>query len=246
MNKIPAKALLIAGLVVMFGMPILPTILALFFPTLSGDSGLLMACFLCSPSLGVVLLVLAQAKNRLENGDVDADGLFRALTPAQICLMISMLLLTAGMAIGALGNEEFGGIVVFFAMIGIVASIILAIVRGAVRSAEIRRERERRLVALDLSRRPVPSDVQTVPKEYCERCGHAFDKGTLEEFHGYKLCYSCVAMMKKAEQAEKLKEMVKCSACGAEYKKDKMIFVDDEYLCSDCFHSRYDDPPPVG
>ena len=233
MNKISSKALLIIGLTVEFGNPVLIVFIALLFPNMPGEVAMPLIFFF--DCLGIVILTLSLAKKRLENGKIKAESVFRALTPSQICLIISMALIVIGEIISAIGISFFGWISVI-GIYGIFASIILAIVRAVI----IRRKCKVMAAVFKVDHTTVSSGIQYKPKGQCERCGAAADVVTLKELNGYKLCSSCAEIMIAAQHSEILNVKAKCCVCGKEYKKSNMIYVDDQYICDSCFRSRYD------
>ena len=239
MKKMSSKALLITGLIVLFGNPFILVIIGFIFPNMSGDFAMPIIYFF--DCLSVVILTLSLAKNRLEKGKVNAENIFHALTPAQICLIASMILLTVGVTIGVIGSSTLGGILGGLAFIGIFVSIILAIARAVQRI----RKFKAKVSASRVSHTPVSSGVQYKPKEYCERCGTAADKGTLKELNGHRFCSSCTEIMAAAQSSELLKPKAKCCGCGNEFEKSKMIFVDDHYICNNCFRERYAGSIPI-
>ena len=239
MKKISSRALLITGLVVEFGNPIFIAIIALMFPNMSGDFAMPIIYFFdCA---GVIILTLSLAKKRLERGTIKAENLLKALTPAQICLITSMVLLVVGVTIGAIGSQAFGGMVGGIGIIGVFVAIILAIVRAV----KIRQERKAREPVYKPTYTPATTNIQFKLKEYCERCGAAADKGTLKELNGHRFCSSCTEIMAAAQSSELLKPKAKCCGCGNEFEKSKMIFVDDHYICNNCFRSRYAGSVPI-
>ena len=233
MKKISSRALLITGLVIEFGNPIFIAIIALIFPNMSGDFAMpIIYFFYCA---GVIILTLSLAKKRLERGTIKAENLLKALTPAQICLISSMILLFGGVTIGSLGSSSFDGLLGGVGFIGILVSIVLAIVRAV----KNRQERKAREPVYKATYTPSTNGVQFKPKEYCERCGAAADKGTLKELNGHRFCSSCTEIMVAVQSSELLKPKAKCCGCGNEFEKSIMIFVDDQYICDSCFHELY-------
>ena len=149
MKKISSKALLIIGWIVGFGAPLFSVITGLIFPGVSrGVERAILYFLFCT---GVVLLTLSLAKKRIEDGVVKADNLLPALTPAQICLIVSMNLLWMGMAVITAGNRSIGTFLTGTGDFGAFVSIILALIRAAGKKNE-------RKSALSDSRRSDESD----------------------------------------------------------------------------------------
>ncbi len=239
MKKLSSKALLIIGLIVEFGNPFFLVIIGLMFPHMSGDFAMPIIYFFdCA---GVIILTLSLAKKRLERGTIKAENLLKALTPAQICLITSMVLLVVGVTIGAIGSQAFGGMLGGIGIIGVFVAIILAIVRAV----KNRQERKAREPVYKATYTPPTTGVQFNPKEFCERCGAAADKGTLKELNGHKFCSSCMEIMVAAQSSELLKPKAICCGCGNEFEKSKMIFVDDQYICDCCFRKLYSGSTPI-
>ena len=115
---------MIVGLIITFESPFF-YLIALFFMS----EKLAMALFFCCCSLGFIILTLSLAKRRIEEGKVEAEDILHALTPAQISLIVSLILFAAGGTIGAFGSSTFAGVLFILAGIGIFVSIIFVFVR---------------------------------------------------------------------------------------------------------------------
>ena len=229
MKKKGSKALLIIGLIVGLGSPLFVILLVLFFPGIPNEAYFPLTIFFYG--LGVVLLAFSLAKRRIDKGETRTHNLLRALTPAQIALILSVILLLIQVILAEFLDRFPTGIDAFVLLglliiMGFIASIALAAVRWATHQKKSR-------AALSAS--------GDSPIEYCERCGAATYKGTLKKQNGYILCDSCAKIIEAEEDFEILNSKRKCCVCRKEFDRNRMILVDDQYFCDSCFRSRYAD-----
>ena len=236
MKKISWIAFLITGLILISGNPVFIVIIAFIFPKMPGEISIpILNLFYC---MGVVLLTLSLAKKRMERGTVKANNLLRALTPAQICLIVSMIFYASGMFIAASpDNMTTGGILCVIGMLGVFGAIVLAICRAVY----IRKTRQKTLneVYNAAVARASGERIPDRQKERCERCGGAAEEKKFKIIDGHKFCRQCAEIKLKEIEAEVLKNTGECSICKTEYNKDDMILVDDKYICGACFSARY-------
>ena len=229
MNKISSKALLIIGLTVKFGNPVLIVFTALLFPNMPGEVAMPLSIFF--DCLGIVILTLSLAKKRLENGKIKAESAFRALTaltPSQICLIISMALIVIGEIISAIGISFFGWISVI-GIYGIFASIILAIVRAVI----IRRKCKVMAAFFKVDHTTVSSGIQHKPKGQCERCGcdlHLIRKDQITSINGKLYCDVCTEYLKKLSSAQKYN----CVVCKRSIPSHEMTSIWGKKICNEC------------
>ena len=217
-KKISSKALLIIGLIVVY---VNPSLFAAFlFPNMSGDFGILLFFFF--ECLGVVLFTLALAKKRLEKGKVKSHGLLRALTPAQICLIISMIMLSVGGLISVIENTNLNVFYGCLGVIGVFTSIILAIVRAVI----IRYDRKARFSMMK----------KLIIKN---------EKETKQDLVNVLNAVLAKRVMIQREEARKNLEhkrlyCTKCSTCGAEHPKSEFHLMNDKYYCEECFSKMFE------
>ena len=187
MKKITAKGLRIFGLILIFGNPLLLVFISYLFPDASGSVGM-DACFLFD-SIGAVLLTLAVAKKRMENGTVRATGLLRALTPAQISLILTLLFSMVLMAVVIAGYIEIMRLSILVE-VGFLVSAGLA-VYGAIKKRELHKEAPAAACA------PVITDAiwtgeRLKIKVACCICEKSFDKNEMffvDERYYCKTCF---------------------------------------------------------
>lgn len=190
--------------------------------------------------ISVIILTLALAKKRIENARDYSLTLVRVLTPAQISLIASMILLM----IGDVVPGQIGKFIYRVGAVGILVSIVLAIVRAALEE----RKQDQRKKSIQTTKRSQNNDTvttaspvgQAVPKEHCEKCEDVFERGTLRSLNGHKYCISCYkALMDEQAKAREAAVRARCCVCGIYSPTADLIIVDDQYICESCFAARY-------
>lgn len=226
MKKIRWKTFLIAGLIIAFGSPTFFSWISAFQNMPNKFRILTLSCYFC---LGVVMFIFSLTKKRMEDGEVRADNLFRALTPAQICLLVSLVVFTLSAIFEAFVAVLAGDFWWTCGMIGVLVSGILTISGAASKYTE----KQQKSV----------TTVENRPKEHCEQCGAAANIRTYQTLNGRKLCSACARKM--LEEAEGgFYPKANCRICRQEYNKSEMILVDDRFICNRCFRSRYPESTP--
>ena len=240
MKKSSFKALLITGLIVECGNPLFIIVIALLFPRMPKEFSMpIIGFFEC---LGVVLLTLATARKRLDNGSIAAKNVFTALTPAQICLISSVIFIFAGTTASAFGSTNAGGMLVGAGIIGTACSIILAIIRSVI----LRRKRKEKQANI----KPVHTDPQSAPPpvvqpkpEKSNESGKTVSDGAAHAAPAKREPSETRPEPAAAYQhTDRTADKARCCVCGYRFELRKLILVDDQYYCGGCFRSHFNDP----
>ena len=132
MGKISWKVYLYAGLAVLIlSIPLI----VLLRPVLEDESGHYdMLLFLLPIDVGIVLLVFATAKKRMESGAVIADRIRRALTSSQKCLLIALPMFLLGGILNQHTDGQYGVFLLIGSSLLTYTSVFLALRRHQYKS----------------------------------------------------------------------------------------------------------------
>lgn len=224
MNKFSAKALYITGMLVCFAGPVFTAIIARIFPDTQAID--IISFYYSTRALGAILFTLALAKKRIEKGEVLASSLFRALTPAQISLILSMLLLSVALIlIGVYGytSEYVSFPLLWLSGIGIIASVILAIKRMV-------NNRKRHFSSTgknSVSTKPASVPVSVPLKQQDNLSDAVTDTASSQDQNSKVFSESNVTIEGT------------CYICSKKFDRDSMILVNDRFVCEKCLNSLY-------
>ena len=130
MKKGKWKVFMVLGIVLYVLLPTIAAILIIyFFPAFSAGDGFILGVAL-SVSSGSILIIFTVAQKRIESGTAKSNKLLKSLTPAQICLMISLALLPVSTLFRMTEITPLrrpGGILLLLCIVGLHVSLALAI-----------------------------------------------------------------------------------------------------------------------
>ena len=235
MKKWMHEPLFISGAVVLLANPILILLIGELFPAIPENvlsNGVVISSF---DLIGVILIVLSLARFRIRVGDIETASLLRALTPAQIALIVSMCLGCVGFLFVACSKVTVGQVCFVLHLLGVLTAIVLAVIRNFRKKVK-----------------KTPAKTSVLSSQTCARCGadlRLLSKKKITEFNGKQYCDVCafIEQKKAAPSAHPDPKqalaapptpalMVVCAKCGQKMVRDDSVKrIGKDYFCQSCY-----------
>ncbi len=187
MKKWMHEPLFISGAVVLLANPILILLIGELFPAIPENVLSNVVVISSFDLIGVILIVLSLARFRIRVGEVETASLLRALTAAQITLIISMCLGCVGFLFVACSKVTAGQVCFILHLLGVLTAIVLAVIRKFRKKAK---------------KKPAKKSARS--SQTCARCGtdlRLLSKKKITEFNGKQYCDVCAFIEQKKAEA---------------------------------------------
>lgn len=189
---------------------------------------------------GELMLILALAAWRVAKGKAKSNNILRALTPPQIVLAVSLLLLNAGLL------SVHTAMLFVFGMIGIHVAIIMAIVRGVV-NLKIKQSNQQEYAQNTIAplsnsqsvrsvRETAPAAAVPAPAASAANSVKPYTPSSVSKTGTWPIVSPLVRPLPEQRKLPPKPAIIHCETCGIELKNDGSVsHLGDRYFCERCY-----------
>ncbi len=236
MRKIKPSLFVILGFALPFISVFFIVGISFAFPNMSEDTieWSMLIMLLLDVLLPIWSFVFALTLSRARKDNFSKHTIYKYLSPSQICLMTSTVVMLLFVLFGAADMISLSAILMILLVLLWIATILLFAIRLIKNYINKKRKRSTKPRAAR-TYTPTPS------VRVCSRCGAQLpsDQRQVKAINGQSVCDACMQSIMNIE-AEKEKALhTKCCICGVDHPRSEMFLADDKFYCQDCFGNKY-------